>query len=90
MPTLKVKKKTASSSKEAKIRSVAQEKFGYDELRPGQEEAIRSVLSKKDTRVVMPTGSGKSAIYQIAGSVLPGAVVVISPLCASKRSGGLA
>ena len=54
-------------------------------MRPGQEDAIRAVLAKKDTLVVMPTGSGKSAIYQIAGLMLPGATVVISPLIALQK-----
>ena len=41
-------------------------------LRPGQREAIEAVLAGRDTLVVMSTGSGKSAIYQIAGLLTPG------------------
>jgi ATP-dependent DNA helicase RecQ len=67
------------------IRKVAREKFGYDDLRPGQEEVIRSVLSKRDTLSVMPTGSGKSAIYQICGLKMGGATVVVSPLIALQK-----
>ena len=48
-------------------RRVALERFGFERLRPGQEEAIAAVLARRDTLAVMPTGSGKSAIYQIAG-----------------------
>ena len=59
--------------------------FGFDELRPGQAEAIGSILSGRDTLVVMPTGSGKSAIYQIAGLELDGPTVVVSPLLALQR-----
>ena len=65
-------------------RAVARERFGF-ELRPGQEEAIRSVLGGRDTLVVMPTGAGKSAIYQIAGVLLAGPTVVVSPLVALQR-----
>ncbi|HZB77096.1 MAG TPA: RecQ family ATP-dependent DNA helicase, partial [Solirubrobacteraceae bacterium] len=54
-------------------------------LRPGQREAIEAVLSGRDALVVMSTGSGKSAIYQIAGLLLPGATVVVSPLIALQR-----
>ena len=54
-------------------------------LRPGQREAIESVLAGRDTLVVMSTGSGKSAIYQIAGLLTEGATVVISPLIALQR-----
>lgn len=67
------------------IRRIAQESFGYDELRPGQEAAIQSVVSGEDTLVVMPTGSGKSAIYQIAAMQMPGPTVVISPLIALQK-----
>src|SRR5690349_16437329 len=59
--------------------------FGFDDLRPGQEEANRSMLAGRDTLVVMPTGSGKSAIYQVAGVSRRGAVLVISPLIALQK-----
>jgi ATP-dependent DNA helicase RecQ len=67
------------------IRRVAREAFGFDALRPGQEEAIEAVLARHDALVVMSTGSGKSAIYQIAGLLTPGATVVVSPLIALQR-----
>src|SRR4051794_243156 len=80
-------KKKAPSKKTsgAEIREVARTKFGYEDLRPGQEEAILSLLSRQDTLVVMPTGSGKSAIYQISGLMVKGAVLVISPLIALQK-----
>lgn len=67
------------------IQKIAQDRLGYDALRPGQEAAIRSVLAGKDTLAVMPTGSGKSAIYQLAAEQTPGATVVISPLLALQQ-----
>jgi ATP-dependent DNA helicase RecQ len=67
------------------IEQAAQEHFGYDELRPGQEAAIQSVLNRQDTLVVMPTGSGKSAIYQLAAVEMKGATVVVSPLIALQK-----
>ena len=54
--------------------------FGYSFFRTGQEQAIRSVLSGKNTITVMPTGGGKSICYQIPALVLPGTTIVISPL----------
>ena len=69
----------------ARMRRVARERFGYKGFRPGQEEAILSTLAGQDTLAVMPTGSGKSAIYQIAGSMIEGATVVVSPLIALQR-----
>ncbi len=67
------------------IQQIAQETFGYDHLRPGQQEVIQAVLDGRDTLAVMPTGSGKSAIYQIAALFLPGPTLVISPLLALQR-----
>jgi ATP-dependent DNA helicase RecQ len=71
--------------KEPDILRVARENFGYESLRTGQEQAVRAILSKKDTLVVMPTGFGKSAIYQIAGLLLEGSVLVVSPLIALQK-----
>jgi len=68
-----------------RIDRVAREAFGYETLRPGQRAAIEAVLGGRDTLAVMSTGSGKSAIYQIAGLLLRGATVVVSPLIALQR-----
>jgi len=54
--------------------------FGYDAFRPGQAELIEVVLSGRDCIGVMPTGAGKSLTYQIPARLLPGTVVVVSPL----------
>lgn len=67
------------------MRRIAREAFGYESLRPGQEEAIKSILAGKDTLAVMPTGAGKSAIYQIAGLQIPGPTIVVSPMIALQR-----
>ncbi|MBD2021767.1 RecQ family ATP-dependent DNA helicase [Leptolyngbya sp. FACHB-36] len=64
------------------IQQAAHDYFGYDHLRPGQEGAIQAVLSGHDTLAVMPTGSGKSAIYQIVAMQIPGCTIVVSPLIA--------
>jgi superfamily II DNA helicase RecQ len=67
------------------IKRIAQEAMGFESLRPGQQAVIRSVLDGHDTVAVMPTGSGKSAIYQIAGTLVHGVTVVVSPLIALQR-----
>lgn len=67
------------------IRKIAREKFGYQSLRSGQEETIESLLSGHDTLSVMATGSGKSAIYQLAGLFLNGPTLIISPLIALQK-----
>ncbi|HEY9696252.1 MAG TPA: ATP-dependent DNA helicase RecQ [Trichocoleus sp.] len=74
-----------AKAKRQELQAVAQERFGYDNLRPGQEMAVRAVLDGHDTLAVMPTGAGKSAIYQLAGFLMPGVTVVVSPLIALQR-----
>ena len=73
------------SKKCLSIRKTARENFKFTSLRPGQEEAIRAVLDGHDTLVVQPTGAGKSAIYQIAGLLIEGATLIISPLIALQK-----
>jgi ATP-dependent DNA helicase RecQ len=78
-------KANAGQCLSGRIRKLAREAFGYHDLRPGQERAIRAVADGHDTLVVMPTGSGKSAIYQVAGMLIEGKTVVVSPLLALQR-----
>src|SRR5690242_1901337 len=61
-------------------RAALRQHFGYPDFRPGQEQAVESVLSGSDTLVVLPTGGGKSICYQVPALMLPGLTVVISPL----------
>ena len=61
------------------------ERFGFARLRPVQLAAIEALVSGRDVLAVLPTGSGKSAIYQIAAALLDGITVVISPLIALQR-----
>lgn len=59
--------------------------FGFREFRLGQEDALRSLLGGEDTLVVMPTGAGKSLIYQLSALHRPGLALVISPLIALMK-----
>src|ERR1700754_866610 len=68
-----------------RLRSIARKHFGWPSLRPGQFKPMRAALRRKDTLVVLPTGAGKSAIYQIPAVLLPGPTVVVSPLLALQQ-----
>ena len=59
--------------------------FGFTNFRPGQSEAIQNLLDGQHTLVVMPTGSGKSLVFQLAALLLPGVTLVISPLIALMK-----
>jgi len=57
-------------------------RFGLEEFRPGQREAVQAALEGRDSLVVMPTGGGKSLCYQLPALADIGLVVVVSPLIA--------
>ena len=68
-----------------RLQRSARETFGWERLRPEQVLAMEAVMERRDTLVVMPTGAGKSAVYQVPGLLLPGPTVVVSPLIALQR-----
>jgi ATP-dependent DNA helicase RecQ len=67
------------------LQRLARDRFGWDHLRPGQTEAVEALVAGRDVLAVMPTGAGKSAIYQIAALVIDGPTVVVSPLLALQH-----
>jgi ATP-dependent DNA helicase RecQ len=69
----------------ARARAILTDRFGHEEFQHGQWEPIRAVLEGRDTVVVMPTGSGKSLIYQFPALMLPGLTVIVSPLIALMK-----
>ena len=68
-----------------KLRQQLKETFGYSAFRPGQEGVIQTVLSGRDCLAVMPTGAGKSLLYQLPARILGGTTLVISPLIALMK-----
>jgi ATP-dependent DNA helicase RecQ len=64
------------------IEELARDRLGFEHLRPGQLSAVQALASGRDVLAVLPTGGGKSAIYQLAGLLQAGPTVVVSPLIA--------
>jgi ATP-dependent DNA helicase RecQ len=64
------------------IRELARTRLGFERLRPGQLEAVSAAADGRDVLAVLPTGGGKSAIYELAGLLLGGPTIVVSPLIA--------
>jgi ATP-dependent DNA helicase RecQ len=57
-------------------------RLGYASFRPGQREAIETLLAHGRLLLVAPTGGGKSLSYQLPATILPGTTLVVSPLVA--------
>ncbi len=69
----------------ALFHSVLRERFGFDSFRPGQLLALEKLFESSRLLCIQPTGHGKSLLYQLPACILPGIVLVISPLLALMR-----
>ena len=68
-----------------RLTRAARQYFGWRRLRPGQLAPMRALLKRRDALVVLPTGGGKSAVYQLPGALLKRPTIVISPLLALQQ-----
>ncbi|MED5363647.1 MAG: RecQ family ATP-dependent DNA helicase, partial [Bacteroidota bacterium] len=74
------------SSRDYKLASSLKRFFGFSSFRGLQEEVIETLLSGKNTFVIMPTGGGKSLCYQLPALLLDGTAIVVSPLIALMKN----
>ncbi len=78
--------KNDRSLDKATLLTALSDHFGFSEFKGTQEKAIMSLMSGRDTFVIMPTGGGKSLCYQLPALVLPGCAIVVSPLIALMKN----
>src|SRR5687768_7794935 len=89
MPTQKRKstnKTTKSTTPSVNLEKALQEHFGFKKFKGDQEEIINTLLSGKDTFVIMPTGGGKSLCYQLPAIISSGVAIIVSPLIALMKN----
>ncbi|RYY65710.1 MAG: ATP-dependent DNA helicase RecQ, partial [Chitinophagaceae bacterium] len=89
LTTKKATVKKAAASTSINIDGLSdhlQEQFGFDGFKGPQEDIIKSLLSGKDTFVIMPTGGGKSLCYQLPAAISDGVSIIVSPLIALMKN----
>ena len=76
---------SAAATETADPKQVLQQRFGLQEVRPGQRRVIDALLAGRSAAAVFPTGGGKSLLYQLPALLLPGTTLVVSPLVALMK-----
>jgi ATP-dependent DNA helicase RecQ len=74
------------NSNEIDIHKELKKYFGFSQFKGLQEQVIKSLLSKQNTFVIMPTGGGKSLCYQLPALIQEGTAIVVSPLIALMKN----
>jgi ATP-dependent DNA helicase RecQ len=80
------KSKVSKPKPNADLEHHLQKHFGFNSFKEPQEKIIKSLLSGKDTFVIMPTGGGKSLCYQLPAIISEGCAIVVSPLIALMKN----
>jgi len=86
MPSVNMGTTVAKAKKTSPLQKELQKYFGFDSFKGEQEKIIKSVLDKKDTFVIMPTGGGKSLCYQLPALISDGVALIVSPLIALMKN----
>src|ERR1051325_2255913 len=76
----------AVKNKKVNLKKALQEHFGFEAFKGEQEKIIQSIISGRDTFVIMPTGGGKSLCYQLPALLLDGVALIVSPLIALMKN----
>lgn len=76
----------AKGKSKTNLKKALQENFGFEGFKGEQEAIIKSILSGKDTFVIMPTGGGKSLCYQLPAVISEGVALIVSPLIALMKN----
>ena len=69
-------------SSPASLTPALKQHFGFDAFRPGQQAIVCDALAARDLLAIMPTGGGKSLCFQLPALLMPGVMIVVSPLIA--------
>lgn len=77
---------SSTATPDIDLKSALNEHFGFKDFKGQQLAAIESLLSGRDTFVIMPTGGGKSLCYQLPAMILPGVAIIVSPLIALMKN----
>ena len=79
-------KQTLVTKPTTDLQQALQDQFGFNKFKGDQEKIIESLLSGRDTFVIMPTGGGKSLCYQLPAVIMPGVAIIVSPLIALMKN----
>src|ERR1700751_2718623 len=75
-----------SATLELSLQGTLKKFFGFGKFKGNQDKIIQSLLSGKDTFVIMPTGGGKSLCYQLPAIISEGVAIIVSPLIALMKN----